>query len=163
MQIVGAEYQPHVPVIRTDALHHILLLHHAAAQRDDHARILSALRRQRSQASVYPDIGIFPDGAGIVENKVRVLGLTLLITGKLQDTPELLRVSLIHLASEGHDAGSQLPAKLLLFFGYKLSGPVDKPCLTKRAVLLGRLIYIPGSGQHLPEFFRFKNCSILIH
>ena len=160
MQVVGAEYQPHIPVIPADLLDHVLLLHHAAAQTDHHARILLPVCRQRSQAPVDTDIGILPDGAGVVEDKVSVLGRALLIACKLQDPAKLLGVPLIHLASEGYNTGGQLSSKLFFLPGYQLPCPVDEPGLSKRAVLLGRLVHGPGCTQHLPEFFRFKNCSV---
>ena len=73
MQIVSTEYKFHIPVVPADLLDNILLLHHTAAQGDHHAGILPAVYRQRTETSIDTDIGIFPDGAGVVEDKIRIL------------------------------------------------------------------------------------------
>ena len=160
VKIVRSEYEADVAILLPDPLNLILLLHHTSAQGNLHTGILFPKRTQSSKTSIEADIRIFPDRAGIVENKVRVLRRRFMETGKRQNSAELFGISLIHLAAKGNDTEGERPAKLLLSFLCNLPAAVDKIRLSKRAVHDRRLLHDRCFAEHLSEFFRFKNCVV---
>ena len=66
-----------------DGLNHMLFLHHTTAQGDHHMRIFLFLIVQIAQMSIDLVVGIFTHGTGIVEHKIRILGIRLHIADLL--------------------------------------------------------------------------------
>ena len=89
-----------------DPLRHPLLLGHAAAQGDDLLRVLLLRVGQRPQVAEHPVLRVLPDGAGIENHHVRLLG----VGGegeaaRFQHPHELLAVRHVLLTAEGVHAG----------------------------------------------------------
>ena len=100
VDIVRSEDNIHKSIAFFDFLYDLRLLHHAAAQRHNHLRILFFKCFLISQTAVNLLVCIITDRTGIVQYKIRCLFLNDLISDLLQNSPQLFRVSCIHLAAE---------------------------------------------------------------
>ena len=103
---MGAEHQVHVAVGFPHPLADPLLLGHAAAQGDDLLRVFLFRVGQDTQIAEHPLLRVLPDGAGVQNDQVCLLG----VAGKgeaalLQHPHELLAVGHVLLAAEGVHAG----------------------------------------------------------
>ena len=65
--IVRAEDQIHEAIALSDLLHYSLLLHHAAAERDNHPRMLLLQAVQVAQAAIDTQIRVLANRAGIID------------------------------------------------------------------------------------------------
>ena len=68
------------------------------------------------------EICVFPDRAGVVNDKIRFLTLSDLIADGLQNALELLAVPGVHLTAESLGAGHKRTAQFLAFFFYNEPG-----------------------------------------
>ena len=87
IHVVGSENQINKAEALLQAVHHLLLLHHAAAQADNHMGVPVLQGVQIAQAAVDPGIGVFPYRAGIIENQVSLLFVRVPVTDFFQNTP----------------------------------------------------------------------------
>ena len=130
--VVGAKNNVHKPIALFYLLHHLGFLHHAAAQGDEHVGILLFQRVQIAQVTVYPLVGIFPDCAGVIEDKIRMLVLCLQKANPAQDPHKFFRVAGVHLAAEGLSKKAWATS----VFPFKLPDPL--PAFCHEVVLSGR-------------------------
>ena len=103
---MGAEHQVHMAVGFLHPLGHPLLLGHAAAQGDDLLRVFLLRVGQNAQVAEHPLLRVLPDGTGVQNHQIRLLGV--LGEGEAavrQHAHELLAVRHILLAAEGVHAG----------------------------------------------------------
>ena len=106
---MGAEHQIHMAVGFLHPLRDPLLLGHAAAQGDDLLRVFLLRVGQDAQVAEYPLLRVLPDGAGVQDHQVRLLGV--LCKGKAtvgQHTHQLLAVRYVLLTAEGVHAGHRM-------------------------------------------------------
>ena len=115
-----AEDQIHEAIALSDLLHYSLLLHHAAAERDNHPRMLLLQAVQVAQAAIDTQIRVLANRAGIIKDEIRILVRAFLKTNLLQDSNQLLGISGIHLAAERRHASSQRASNLRLLLLYEL-------------------------------------------
>ena len=100
--VMGSEDQIHEPVTLFQFFHHMCFLHHTATQRDHHMWLLLFHAAKISQAAVDTLVGIFTDGAGVINNKICfVFFICLDITDRLQNPIQFLGITGVHLAAEG--------------------------------------------------------------
>ena len=66
-------------------LYHLGLLHHAAAEGDEHIRIFSFQTAQIAQTAVNLQIGVFSYGTRIIKHKIGIFIRSLDKAGFLQD------------------------------------------------------------------------------
>ena len=97
--IMGAENQIHKMILLLDAEHFILLLHHAAADTDQHVRIQLFKMLHNAEMPVELLVRVFAHRAGVKEEDVRVLGRDFLTADFREYTGEFLRIARIHLAA----------------------------------------------------------------
>ena len=105
-QRLGAKDQVHMAVGLLDALGDQLLLGHAAAKADDLLGVFLFGVSQNTHVAEHTLLGVLPDGTGIEDHQIRLLGV--LGEGKAalsQHTHQLLAVRHILLAAEGVNAG----------------------------------------------------------
>ena len=140
-QVVGAEDQVHERIGPVDLVHVGGLLHHAAADADLHHGILLFKMGDPAQAAEDPLVRVVPDRTGVEEDKIRVLALNLLITGRPQDARQLLRIPGVHLTAEGIDMEGQGPAQ------FRLQLVCQQPCLFYEIILSRLLIFRRVLGQ----------------
>ena len=156
--IMGAKDQIYKRITFLQLLHHIRLLHHAAAESDLHMRIFLFVSMKHAQSAIDPQVGIFPDGTGIINDKVRILVLRLLVSCFFQDPQQFFRIPGVHLASESGNAAGQRTAQFPFFAGGQLSGPFQE------IILPLRLLHRRGRRQihHLDLLLhlRIYICSI---
>ena len=152
INIMRAKDDIHEPVALLQLFHDLRFLHHTAAQRDHHVRILLFDPPELSQTSVDSLICIFTHCTCVIDDKIRFLLFRLLrVSDSLEDTGKLFRISGIHLASERGNAERKTPASrpahlLQIFF-----------CSFHKIILPLRFLY-------RDQRFLFGSiCHILIH
>ena len=103
---MGAEHQIHMAVGFLHPLRDPLLLRHAAAQADYLLRVFLFRVGENAQIAEDPLLRVLPDGAGVQDHQIRLLGV--LCKGKAavgQHTHQLLAVRYVLLTAEGVHAG----------------------------------------------------------
>ena len=137
-QLMGSEHQIHNGIGLFQLFRHVLLLHHAAAHRNNLVRIFGLGMGQIAHVAQHPHFRMFPNGAGVDDHQIR-LGFVLskAVAHFLQISPQTLAVRLILLAAVGIHHGQQLLA----------AGFVH--CLDASAQLHLRLDFLRG------QFFTF--------
>ena len=88
--IVCTENNIHMTVRFTNLVNNKGLLHHAAAQCDQHIRMALLSTLHLSQAAVNTKIGIFTYRTGIVNDKIRILRICFCITDAFQNARQFL-------------------------------------------------------------------------
>ena len=154
VDVVGAKNQIHEGIALSDLVDVALLLHHAAADRDLHIGIFLLKVADPAEAPEGALVGVIPDGAGIKDDKIRLLGLDRGKAGLHQDADQLLGISRVHLAAEGDCAGSQLPP---CFFG-----ALCDQCAELADIIELPAVFIRGLRTHQVDgcdlFFQFRIC-----
>ena len=105
---VGAKDDIHKGIALFQALRHVLLLGHAAAHGDDNRRPAALDVLQSAHVAEHPVLRVFPHGAGVEENEIRVLGTV--CKGKThfsQQALDLFPVRHILLAAVGTHIGQR--------------------------------------------------------
>ena len=113
-KVVGPEDQVHKAVACPYPDHLVRFLHHAAADADQHVRMVLLKMLDLPQMAVELLVRVLPDGAGVEEKDVRLFGLRLLRADLREDPGQLLRVPCVHLAAHGGDMERRSPSGLLL-------------------------------------------------
>ena len=147
VEIVGAEDQVDKAVALLYLFDIGLFLDHASADRDLHARAVLFEMAGPSQPAEDALVGIVPDRAGIVDQKIRVLGGRLGKARALEDPDDLFRIPGVHLTAEGLDAEGQSPAGGLRARADDLPGTGQKPGLPVRLGLGGGGVEVRGQDQ----------------
>src|SRR5690606_7158684 len=115
VDVVGAKDQVDVLKALPDPFELRLLLHHAAADADDEIGVSLFQLPEHVELAIHPPLGVFPDGAGVVKDEVRLYRRRDLHVTHLREHPEDdLAVVLVHLAAESLDPDALLPRLLLL-------------------------------------------------
>ena len=116
IEVMGTENQVDETVALLDLLHHLRLLHHTAAEGDHHIRVVLFLMTHEAKMAVNLEICVFPDRAGVVNDKVRFLTLSDLIAYGLQNALDLLAVPCVHLTAQSLGAGHKGDGPVSCFF-----------------------------------------------
>ena len=69
----GAEHEIDEGIAPADLFRHVRLLHHAAAERNDHIPLFRLDGLERADVAVNPVLGVFAHRAGIEQNEIRIL------------------------------------------------------------------------------------------
>ena len=104
IKIVRPEHQIDKAVLLPQPFYHVRLLHHAAAQRDHHARMLFLIMPELSKPAVYLVVRVLAHRTRIVEDKIRLLALRGHIPYRIQYAAQLFGVAGIHLTAHIDDA-----------------------------------------------------------
>ena len=108
-QGMGAEHQIHMAVGFLHPLRDPLLLGHAAAQTDHLLRVFLFRVGENAQIAEDPLFRVLPDGAGVQDHQIRLLGVLGEGEAAVRQHPhELLSVRHILLAAEGVHAGHRM-------------------------------------------------------
>ena len=114
VEVVGSEHKVHEGIALFDLLHRVRLLHEAAAEPDDPARVAFPVPAKTPQPPVDMLVRVIPDGTGIVKDKIRLIFLPRVGKSRLpQDSAKLFGVPRVHLAAEGLNIGSRHVTKAL--------------------------------------------------
>ena len=96
--IMGSEDQIHEPITLFQLFHYVSFLHHTATQSDHHMRFFLFHAAKISQTAVDTLIGIFTDGAGVINNKICfVFFFRLDIPDRFQNTIQFFGIAGVHL------------------------------------------------------------------
>ena len=99
---VRAEDEIHMGIARADFVGDGLLLHHTAAQGNDELGVAVFDGLKRADVAEHPVLGVFPHGAGVEENEVRLFGVVGEVKAHLrQHTVDALPVRHIALTAVG--------------------------------------------------------------
>ena len=111
---MGSENQIYKSVALFQLFHHMRLLHHTAAESDQHVWIFSFDTVQLAKSSIDSLIRIFSDRTGIVDNEIRLfLLIDHRVTDLLKNSGQLFGVSGIHLTAKCDDRRCQRTSQLL--------------------------------------------------
>ena len=115
--VMCSEDKIHEVILLLNPQHFILLLHHAAADADQHVRIQLFKVLHNAEMPVELFIRVLAHRAGIKEEDVRVLGRNLLTADFREYAGEFLRIARIHLTAHRCDViAHRTPKPLALLF-----------------------------------------------
>ena len=110
---MGTENKIDERIALPDLLNDMLLLHHAAAEADDHTGLFALNTVQMTKSSIDVLIGIFPDGTCVVYNEVGIILIGYIPeSGGREYTAKFLGVTSIHLTAESHNAGIERSSEI---------------------------------------------------
>ena len=117
------------------------------------------------QPSEHPLICVVPHGTGVIDDKIRIFVLGQLIAGFPQNAGDFLGILGIHLAAEGHGAGSRLSSEFPGQRRYQKFSPLYK-CSLPLCLLRGGFPVKFNIGIHNTLSFRRRRrlfaCSLII-
>ena len=130
-QMVRGKHAVHVGIGFFDALGHLRLAHHAAADEDLLPRVAALGMHQRADVAEHALLGVLADGAGVQDDDVRaLLGVREAVARALQHPADALGVRLVLLAAVGIHKGKR---------GHALHLPVFLNFAADRGLTLQRL------------------------
>ena len=127
-----------------------LLLHHTSAERDLHIRCSVLETVQIAQPAVDAVVRVLPHGAGVVDDKIRLLGLHRHVADLAEHAAELFRVARIHLAAEGDHAEGQRTLRRAALLAEQPGGEIQIVSLAqgflcrRRRLMYHRSVSLPG-------------------
>ena len=130
----------------------MFFLDHTATDCNLHTRILFLISMKDTESAVDTIICILTNGTGIVDDKITIFGFRWNISDLFKDATKFLRISCIHLATEGCHVESKLSSKICFFQLQKFAILIDEISLT-----------IWFIGRDLFPFFCITHVSVHFH